>query len=381
MYKIRAITLHVNFNKKFAKLEEVFEYIDKYLDRLELISRELGKDREVLSKRLVLPSLGELKARVGDFKFSEIEALEDYLKQRVDYYDVPIENLGYPNLEREIPRVFSNTNNLFLSIGLTRDDLNEESLTRAVTVLKDISREAGWISAARFAFSIGPQPLTPYFPVTSSPQTGYTVSLLYINDLLTQLFSKSDDSLAQLKKRIRIIYEELSRKALEASSRVGLVFLGIDLSISPWLEESIVPLIEAFKRNATTIGSPGTLHILYEINGILWEFSKKTGVTGFNEVMLPLAEDEGLKKRVREGDLRFKDFLIYCFVCAAGLDMIPIPEWTDNRLLMHLLKDLLSIYAVKKRTLGVRIIPVGVEAGGEVDLGIFGKTPVLDILK
>jgi len=35
---------------------------------------------------------------------------------------------------------------------------------------------------------------------------------------------------------------------------------------------------------------------------------------------------------------------------------------------------------VKRKPIGLRLILVDVEAGEEVDLGIFGKTPVLDPL-
>ncbi|RLE66126.1 MAG: hypothetical protein DRJ38_02475 [Thermoprotei archaeon] len=379
MYKIRAVTLHVKFYDCFPNLKEAVEYVDSQLDKLEYISRELGKNVEILSKRLVLPSLEEMKRKIKNFELNALSLFEDYLKRRINYYNMPIVSLNHPALEQDLPNLFSSTDHFYSSICLAEKDCEKrETLEKAITILKNISRLAGWLSATRFAFSIGPQPLTPYFPVTSSPLTGYTISLLYVNDLLTEVSSSNENCLIKLENKIKKICENIKNKALEISSRTGLAFLGVDLSISPWLEESVVPLIEKIKGDIS-IGTPGTLHTLYKINSVLEKVSRSGKVIGFNEIMLPLAEDNGLKRRVREGDIGFKELMMYCLACVAGLDMVPIPEWTEDKVLIHLFKDLFTIYAIKKKVLGVRLIPVNVEAGEEVDLGIFGKTPVLDL--
>jgi len=380
MYKIRAITLHIKLDKSLLNIEEMIEALDFYLEKLENVSKEMRRDVEVLSKRLVLPSLEELEKKIKNFELNKLSLLEDYLKNRVNYYNLPIKGIGNPKLERELPELYSNTRRFYSSICLSMNNMkNEKTLRKIIAILKNISREAGWLAAARFAYSIGPQPLTPYFPVTSSPQTGYTISLLYVNYLLEGKSLNSENYLQKLKKKIIDAYDKIKSKALSLSSIVDLAFLGVDLSISPWLEESVVPLIEKIKDGAT-IGTPGTLQALYEINSILKKISKDKRVIGFNEIMLPLAEDDGLKKRVRERDLELKDLVMYCLACVAGLDMVPIPEWTEDKVLMLLFKDLSTISIVGKKTLGVRLLPVGVEAGEEVDLGEFGKTPVLDVL-
>lgn len=380
MYKIRAITLHVKLDKSLLNIEEMIEALDFYLEKLESVSKEMRRDAEVLSKRLVLPSLEELEKKIKNFELNKLSLLEDYLKNHVNYYNLPIGSIGNPKLEQELPELYSNTRRFYSSIRLSMNDMkNEKTLRKIITILKNISREAGWLAAARFAYSIGPQPPTPYFPVTSSPQTGYTISLLYVNYLLEGKSPNSENYLQKLKKKIIDAYDKIKSKALSLSSIVDLAFLGADLSISPWLEESVVPLIEKIKDGAT-IGTPGTLQALYEINSILKEISKDKRVIGFNEIMLPLAEDNGLKTRVRERDIELKDLVMYCLACVAGLDMVPIPEWTEDKVLMLLLKDLSTISIVGKKTLGVRLLPVGVEAGEEVDLGKFGKTPVLDVL-
>ncbi len=380
MYKIRAITLHVKLDKSFSNVEEMIEALDFYLEKLENVSKDMRRDVEVLSKRLVLPPLEELEKKIKNFELNMLSLLEDYLKNRVNYYNLPIRSIGNPKLERELPELYSNTRRFYSSIRLSMNDMkNEKTLRKIIAILKNISREAGWLAAARFAYSIGPQPLTPYFPVTSSPQTGYTISLLYVNYLLEGKSLNSENHLQKLKKKIIDAYDKIKSKALSLSSIVDLAFLGVDLSISPWLEESVVPLIEKIK-NGATIGTPGTLQALYEINSILKEISKDKRVVGFNEIMLPLAEDNRLKTRVRERDIELKDLVMYCLACVAGLDMVPIPEWTEDKVLMLLFKDLSTISVVGKKTLGVRLLPVGVEAGEEVDLGEFGKTPVLDVL-
>ncbi len=66
--------------------------------------------------------------------------------------------------------------------------------------------------------------------------------------------------------------------------------------------------------------------------------------------------------------------------CVAGVDMVPIPS-NQIPLIKELINDLHTIVSIKRRSIGLRLIPYpGSEA--EVDLGgDFGKTPVLDMVR
>ena len=53
----------------------------------------------------------------------------------------------------------------------------------------------------------------------------------------------------------------------------------------------------------------------------------------------------------------------------------------EDRVLRGLMRDLYSLHLLKGGTIGMRVILVGAEPGEEVELGEFGKTPVMDPLQ
>jgi len=97
---------------------------------------------------------------------------------------------------------------------------------------------------------------------------------------------------------------------------------------------------------------------------------------GFNEVMLPLAEDNCLKKRAKEGKLRLYDLISYIPICAVGLDMVPIPADISDEELLRILKDVEVMSSIKGRTVGVRVILASSKPGDEIELRRFGKVPI-----
>ncbi len=158
---------------------------------------------------------------------------------------------------------------------------------------------------------------------------------------------------------------------------MGIDYLGIDVSLSPWGEESVVDAVE--RVYGIKFGGPGTLSAIYRLNRAIWDVSSQFRTTGFNEVMLPLAEDEKLKARAREGLVTFSKLVKYVMTCVAGVDMVPIPSGQVT-LVRGLINDLHAIVSIKRRSVGLRLIPYP-GSGSEVDLGDFGKTPVLDMLR
>jgi uncharacterized protein (UPF0210 family) len=146
------------------------------------------------------------------------------------------------------------------------------------------------------------------------------------------------------------------------------------MSLSPWREESVCMIIENLINNK--IGFPGTLNAIYSLNKLIFGLIKKLEVKsiGFNEVMLPVAEDAVLNERVKEVALKLRDLVNYSILCVAGLDMVAIPLNLD---IYRLAIDMLTIYRVKKRTVAMRIIPVDQEPGTALKLENFGVTYVV----
>lgn len=218
--------------------------------------------------------------------------------------------------------------------------------------------------------------LTPYFPlaVNMNPTEGLAISLLYSTDLLNA-YRKGGWGLLS-KEASRMISEAESWGA-QLSSHLNVRFYGVDYSVSPWMEDSSARLVETV--SGVAISEPGSMAAIAKLNLSIQNAASKACVrsTGFCELMLPVAEDDVLKLRGREGRLRLRDLIALSTVCVAGVDMAVIPD--DSVMVVDgLMKDAYHISRLKGKVVGVRVIPYpGVESGDTVRLGLFGEVPVI----
>jgi len=224
--------------------------------------------------------------------------------------------------------------------------------------------------AERFAVAV-PSPVeTPYFPVGSSggPSAGVSAALLYPRLLEGRNLYAAFDDLADAA-------AELEDALLQAGDELGLEYRGLDLSLSPWMDESSARIVEqAAGGSICGLGAAGAVAELEELIG---DTCLDLECTGFNQVMLPVAEDNVLKERVREGCLTVQRLLHLSASCAAGVDMAPVPasEWTPEQA-RRLLADLAAAARLKSRPLAARLIAVDRAPGETVELPRFGETPV-----
>lgn len=231
--------------------------------------------------------------------------------------------------------------------------------------LRDLSKLVASLDpeeASRFSLLFSNDFLqTPYFPAGSSsiPEHGVSLSLLYVNE-----FIKGDPSEA-----LRLA----GNIGVKVSEMLGVPFMGVDGSLSPWREESVGKLIEFM--TSSRMFSQGDLWAVSSLNSRILQSLAEAGVKslGFNEVMLPVGEDELLIERVEDGSLRLRDLLSLSQVCVAGIDMIGID--LDRIDLYSLLRDVYAIYKIKDRPMGVRVLTT--RGNSELNLKVFGKIPVV----
>ena len=220
----------------------------------------------------------------------------------------------------------------------------------------------------RFAITVGTWIESPYFPATAnvSMTTGISASLRYV-DLVERALLYGDV------KRLTEFIESSVRKLHSIALCSNLPFRGIDLSLSPWMNESVGSLVE--KLISSKIGSPGTINAIHSLNMFIRAIARKLklNVIGFNEVMLSVAEDNILNERVKEGYVRLRDLVHYSLFCAPGLDMVAVPRSID---LDRLVIDVFTVYRYKMRTLTIRVIPVDAEPGTPIQLKNIGTTYV-----
>ncbi|MFP3178561.1 MAG: DUF711 family protein [Thermocladium sp.] len=338
--KIRAVTLFSEGNKDLAILPQLDAAIQK-------ASRELKL--EVLTKRVTFPYMDEKRIDV-----SSIDSMMN--KMGYAYSALAVKGSIDPSI---FVKLMASTKS-YGSILIDEAD--------KAPLITEVLRRMDSSISRRFAALIGNELETPYYPASVNVRGGMGIALaiLYPSDLI------GARSVNDIRNRLEMLLRKAEEFGHLVADSISVEYRGLDASLSPWGWESTVDVLEQF---GSRIGSPGFMKTIWDINRELMALSVKK--LGFNEVMLPLAEDERLKERARAGFITFKDLVTYSSVCVAGVDMVPIPM-NDIDHVAGVVADLYAVSQVKKRPIGLRLIP-SVKETGDVDIEGFGETPVLRV--
>lgn len=335
MTVLRAVSLHLD--------RPDLRLVEKFVDGL----RESGISP--WTRRAVLPW-----GRIDDLKQAAKLSL-DLREKGLDFTAFPLRKADIRRSSEEIIRAMNDSDCLFISIILHRAE-------DAAWLLKRIQRELGEIACTRIGFSVGSQPETSYFPVARSARKGISASLRMIPEIDA---NDLDNSIEKIVYKYSIILEDFSK-------RLGIPFIGIDASISPWMEESSAALVE--KISGRRFMSIGTLGAIDRINKAIKKL-KNVKLTGFNELMLPYAEDSRLMELGSMGIIGPEDLISLISVCVAGLDMVVVRA--DERDIRGMIEDSVSVAVRRKKRIGIRIVPTDANPGDTVKLGRFGDVPVM----
>ena len=369
MVLIRALALMCDPTARWAPTED---YVDGLAQQAKPFVEAASSFRsQVWTKRMVLPRLDEQ----ADGSVAKMSGLvQDKLSgSGLSYIALPLGHFDLDRASTELADSLCETEMAFFSLKLTGlgEPLDEGRARSAARLLKRIAESGGPLSCARFAFSCGDQLGTPYFPDTASVRKGLTLSLRYVRETQDILNSEGGNREERLTSMLRGVEGE----ALSASKRSSLEYLGMDCSLSPWMEESAAGLIE-FMLGAE-FGELGTHQAVFTLNRLISKASTKLRTLGFNEVMLPVAEDSKLKELALNGRITLSTLISLISVCVAGLDMVVLPLSTDISRLGSILQDVSSIASSKNRPVGIRLVLADGETGDEVEMGSFGKVPIM----
>ena len=171
--------------------------------------------------------------------------------------------------------------------------------------------------------------------------------------------------------------------AREASSRLGVPFGIVDLSLAPTpaVGDSVAHILEEMGLSAC--GCAGTTAALALLNDAV----KKGGVMasghvgGLSGAFIPVSEDIGMIDAAARGSLLIEKLEAMTCVCSVGLDMIAIPGDTPASTISAIIADEAAIGVVNNKTTAVRLIPVpGKTVGDWVEFGgLFGRAPIMRV--
>ncbi len=191
-------------------------------------------------------------------------------------------------------------------------------------------------------------------------------------------------SLAEIIKRtgfkITRLGEMIGRRVAE---RVGVDFGIVDVSLAPTpaAGDSVADILELIGLERA--GAPGTTAAL----AMLTDAVKKGGAMattatgGLSGAFIPVSEDRGMIRAVREGALSLEKLEAMSAVCSVGLDMVAVPGDTSAATLSGIIADEIAIGVINNKTTAVRILPLpGMKAGESVDYGgLLGEAPAMPV--
>jgi uncharacterized protein (UPF0210 family) len=168
----------------------------------------------------------------------------------------------------------------------------------------------------------------------------------------------------------------------EAARRLGTSFGIVDVSLAPTpaVGDSVSDILELIGVERT--GAPGTTVAL----ALLTDAVKKGGamasssVGGLSGAFIPVSEDAGMIRAVREGALSLAKLGEMTAVCSVGLDMVAVPGSTPASTIAGILADQMAIGMINGKTTAVRLIPVpGKKSNETVEWGgLLGTAIVQD---
>ena len=171
--------------------------------------------------------------------------------------------------------------------------------------------------------------------------------------------------------------------AKEASSRLGIPFGIIDLSLAPTpaVGDSVADILKEIGLEHP--GAPGTTAALALLNDQV----KKGGIMassyvgGLSGAFIPVSEDQGMIDAVEAGAMTIEKLEAMTCVCSVGLDMIAIPGDTPATTISGIIADEAAIGMINQKTTAVRVIPaVGMKVGDNVDFGgLLGHAPIMPV--
>jgi len=303
---------------------------------------------------------------------------------------------GDERLIRSIPRALAETERVCASVNIatTRAGINMDAVKLMGETIKsaaELTAETGGFACAKlvvFANAVEDNPfMAGAFHGVGEAECVINVGVSGPGVVKVALEATRGESLDVVADTIKKTAFRVTRMgqlvAREASSRLGVPFGIVDLSLAPTpaIGDSVAEILE--EMGLTSVGAHGTTAALAMLNDAV----KKGGVMasshvgGLSGAFIPVSEDAGMIRAVQSGILTLEKLEAMTCVCSVGLDMIAVPGDTSAATISAIIADEAAIGVVNNKTTAVRIIPApGRKVGDVVDFGgLLGTAPVMPV--
>lgn len=303
---------------------------------------------------------------------------------------------GDERLVRAIPQALAETELVCASVnvGTTRAGINMDAVRLMGRVIKEtaaLTGDRGGFGCAKLVVFCNAVEDNPFmagaFHGVGEPECEINVGVSgpgVVNEALAEAKGRPIDEVAEIIKKTAFRITRVGQLvAQEASSRLGVPFGIVDLSLAPTpaMGDSVADILESV--GLESVGAPGTTAILAMLNDAV----KKGGVMassnvgGLSGAFIPVSEDAGMIAAARAGKLTIEKLEAMTCVCSVGLDMIAVPGDTSADTVSAIIADEAAIGMVNNKTTAVRIIPaVGKKVGDMVEFGgLLGSAPVMPV--
>lgn len=309
---------------------------------------------------------------------------------------------GFTNGEKElleaIPYALSSTKRVCSSVNVasTRAGINMDAVNLMSRKIKETARmtaDRGSIGCAKLVVFCNVPEDNPFiagaFHGVSEPETTLNIGISGPGVVLEAIKETGNVDLGTLAEVIKKTAFKITRAGeligRKVAEKLGVPFGIVDISLAPTPAEgdSIADILQAM--GLESIGAPGTTAALAMLNDSV----KKGGlmassyVGGMSGAFIPVSEDAGMIRAVKEGHLSLEKLEAMTCVCSVGLDMFAIPGDTSEEIIAGIIADECAIGIINDKTTAVRVIPaIGYKVGDIVDYGgLLGSAPIMPVNK
>ncbi len=302
---------------------------------------------------------------------------------------------GSRTLIESIPEALSQTELVCSSVNVasTKAGINMDAVATMAHVIRQtaaLTRSRNAIGCAKLVVFANVPEDNPFmagaFHGAGEPETVINVGVSGPGVVASAIRRAGEDcDLSEIAETIKKTAFKITRMgqlvAQLASDRLGVPFGIVDLSLAPTpaIGDSVAYILESI--GLEKCGCPGTTAALAMLNDAV----KKGGVMasshvgGLSGAFIPVSEDAGMIEAARIGALSIEKLEAMTAVCSVGLDMIAIPEDTEEAVIAGIIADEMAIGVVNTKTTAVRLVPIG-KAGDMVSFGgLLGEAPVIPV--